>query len=156
EKYKKNRKESGISPACINRDLTCLKKMFNVAGQWKLVGDNPVRHVQPLREAAPMIKTLEEEKEAVLLDSGGFAWDHWNKKFVPDARSQHLKPIVILALDTGMRRSEILTLRWEQIDWTNGLITLVKTKGNKKRILPMSGRVRQILASRQEESTAEY
>lgn len=156
EKYKKQRKDIGIRSASINRELACLKKMFNVAIQWKLITDNPMRHIKPLREDNQMMKTLSEGEEIRLLDSCGVAWNAKRKEFLYDPRIRHLKPIVILALDTGMRLSEILTLCWEQIDWTQDFITLVKTKANKLRVLPMSERVKEVLKQWKGQSTGPY
>ena len=49
---------------------------------------------------------------------------------------QHLNPIVICALNTGVRKSEILTLRWSQV--RNGFICLAKTKNNEARQIPIN------------------
>jgi len=55
-----------------------------------------------------------------------------------DACPPHLKPIVILALNTGMRRKEILSLRWDQVNFKTGYIYLEKTKTGEKRQIPMN------------------
>jgi len=50
----------------------------------------------------------------------------------------HLKPIVIVALHTGMRKSEILGLRWQDIDFAPRTITVRQTKNNEPKIIPMN------------------
>ena len=83
--------------------------------------------------------TLEEEKrlfteierEYVVLDRD----TRKNKVVKPYL---YLKPIVITALQTGMRKSEILNLQWQNIDFKQGFIELLKTKSGKSRKIPIS------------------
>jgi integrase len=51
--------------------------------------------------------------------------------------SANLYPLVILALSTGMRRSEVLKLRWNQVDLQQGCIILTKTKNKTSRRVPI-------------------
>lgn len=50
----------------------------------------------------------------------------------------HLKPIVMTALNTGMRKGEILGLTWDQVDLRNGLILLDDTKNGERREIPIN------------------
>lgn len=52
--------------------------------------------------------------------------------------SKHLKPIVVLALNTGMRKGEILNLKWQDIDYRRGIIHLLDTKNREKREIPLN------------------
>jgi integrase len=52
--------------------------------------------------------------------------------------SDYLKPIVITALHTGMRKTEILSLKWKQVDINNGYIHLSDTKSGKRRSIPIN------------------
>jgi integrase len=56
--------------------------------------------------------------------------------------SPHLRPIVEVALLTGMRRGELLGLKWEQI--RNGFIYLTETKSNKSRQIPINDRLAEV------------
>ena len=56
--------------------------------------------------------------------------------------SPHLKPIVETALLTGMRREELLSLKWEQI--RNGFIYLTETKSGKARQIPINDRLAEV------------
>lgn len=51
---------------------------------------------------------------------------------------QYLLSIVITALHTGMRRGEILSLRWDQVDMQHGFILLDKTKNVERREIPIN------------------
>ena len=62
-----------------------------------------------------------------------------------DNNFPYLKPIVICALQTGMRRGEIFNLKWENIDFELGYIELLKTKTGKARKIPISTSLREVL-----------
>jgi integrase len=57
----------------------------------------------------------------------------------------HLQPIVITALNTGMRKGEVLNLRWENVDLRHGFILLSKTKNGERREIPINNTLRGIL-----------
>ena len=119
-----------VSPATTNRALASLKCIFNKAIAWsKFEGANPVKGVKFLREDNKRLRYLEQEEIVKLLRHCG----------------GHLKPIVIVALHTGMRRGEILNLKWHDIDFRRGIIYLLKTKNSEKREIPMNEAVRTAL-----------
>jgi integrase len=53
-------------------------------------------------------------------------------------RRAHLRPIVVLALNTGMRRGEMLGLQWSNEDLSRRLIYVTNTKSGKDRVIPMN------------------
>lgn len=55
-----------------------------------------------------------------------------------EASSEHLKPVLKVALHTGMRRGEILGLRWDDVDLDAGTIRVVRTKSGKMRLIPLN------------------
>lgn len=60
-------------------------------------------------------------------------------------KQDHLKPVVLFALNTGCRRGEILGLKWTQVDMTHGFINLQKTKNGESRQLPINDTLRNVL-----------
>jgi len=50
----------------------------------------------------------------------------------------HLKPIIVVALNTGMRKGEILNLKWDDLDFRQKIIYLLNTKNNEKKEIPMN------------------
>jgi len=116
ERYKAARRET-VAPATVNRELACLKCMFNKAIQWEKAYDNPVRQVKLFKETNQRTRYLEQDEIPRLIDSC----------------AEHLKPIVTTAVFAGMRKSEILNLKWEDIDFKRGIIYLLNTKNNEKR-----------------------
>lgn len=122
EKYKANRLNQGVKPNTVNRELSVLKRAFNLAIDWHMAGENPVRRVKFFQQPDPKERILSEREEQKLIN----------------ASSEHLKPIIIAALNTGMRVAEILSLRWSQINLKKREIEVVKTKSGKKRVIPIN------------------
>jgi len=125
EEYKAKRiKES--SPATVNRELACLKHMFTIAIQWGKAEKNPVKKVKLFRENNQRVRYLEKEEiERLINNSRGY-----------------LKRIVIIALNTGMRKGEILGLKWRDIDFKRGIIYLLDTKNGERREIPINSAVK--------------
>jgi len=125
ENYKKKRLEEERMPGTINRELASLKHMYNLAKKWKLIRENPVSGVKLLKEEKYKMEILDKVEVELLIG----------------AATEHLKPILIVALNTGMRRGEVLGLRWSDIDFVNYNMHLKKTKSGKDRIVPMNSLV---------------
>ncbi len=121
EKYKRGR-QSQVSNATVNREVACLKHIFTKAIEWGIVQKNPGKKVKLLRERNTRLRYL-EEKEIRRLH---------------DACAEHLKPIVIVALNTGMRKEEILSLKWQDVDYRIRTISILDTKNGESRELPMN------------------
>ncbi len=121
-----------VQPSSLNRELACLSHLINYAKQQrKFFGDNPVSISKLMPENNLKERILTKEEEQRLLD----------------ASPTPLKNIIINALCTGMRKNEILTLTWDNIDFENNLITIehTNTKSKKTRRIPINSTLRQIL-----------
>jgi len=130
EKYRAERLKDGVKKSTTNRELALLKKMFNVAIDWSYCSENPVRKVKLFSEKDNLKeRVLSEKEETGLLEES----------------ADHLKPIILTALNTGMRRNEILTLKWNQIDLNLRFIQVLKTKSDKNRIIPINDVLLKIL-----------
>lgn len=70
--------------------------------------------------------------------------------------SRNIKPIAIVALNTGMRKSEILNLKWNDIDFKRGIIYLLRTKNNEKREIPMNDAVITVLIKVKKNPESQY
>jgi integrase len=102
------------SIASVNRELELLRRMLNIAYQEGWILRNPFSIGKSLISKADEKKReriLTREEENRLLEA------------CVDRRA-HLKPIIVCALDTGMRQGEILSLRWRNIDFSEKLITV--------------------------------
>jgi integrase len=121
------------SIASVNRELSLLRRIFNVAVENGWLLKNPFMTGSSLivmSEEKPRERILTKEEEERLLA----ACTDWKA---------HLKPILILALDTGMRRGEMLKLVWSDIDFENRIINIraFNTKTMRQRQVFMSLRL---------------
>ncbi len=121
EKYKRGR-QGKVSNATVNREIACLKHIFTKAIEWGIVQKNPGKKVKLLRERNTRLRYLDEKEIGRLYDAG----------------AEHLKPIVTVALNTGMRKEEILSLKWKDLDFRNRIIAILDTKNGESRELPMN------------------
>ena len=116
------------TPYEANRTLALLSKMFNLAEAWGLRpdGSNPCRH----------LKKFKEEKRERFLSPDELA--ELNKVLVEAERSQTEMPGVLLAIRllifTGCRLGEILTLKWEWVDFEAGCLRLPDSKTGSKTV----------------------
>jgi len=109
EKYKKERVKQ-VSPTTVNREIACLKHIFNKAKERETIKMNPVSSVRLFKVQDKRVRYLEKEEIARLIDA------------CPD----YMKPIVIVALNTSMRKSEIFNLKWNDIDFRNRIIYVLE------------------------------
>ena len=125
EKYKAERIKE-VSPASVNRELACLKTIFNKAQEWGKIPVNPIagKRVRKFTENNKKQRVLTQEETAGLMANAG----------------GYLKPFLIIALNTGMRRNEILTLKGNDVDFLHAELTIRAevSKSKKPRTIPMN------------------
>ncbi len=120
-------------PATINRHIAAVKHMFTKAVEWDMVEEEvlkKVRKVRMLPENNRRLRYLSKEECQALV---GLC-------------SGQLRAMVITALNTGMRRGEIFSLTWDQLDLKHGFVLLERTKNGERREIPINGALRQALA----------
>lgn len=139
EQYKSERRQY-VSPATVNRSLSCLRCMFNKAILWGKGKENPVRQVKFFKEDNKRVRFLELHEVARLLGQC----------------SEKLKAIVTVALNTGMRKNELATLKWRDVDFGRNVIAVVKTKSGEKRHIPLNAISKKALMSVRKHPESEY
>jgi integrase len=121
--YKVKRYGEKAAPGTINRELNLMRHAFSMAvKEWEWIRDNPLRRVSMEKEPPGRVRYLTDE---------GFDRLH-------NFCSDWLKPIVMVARHTGLRRENILSLTWEQVDIWKGLILVEHTKNGERLGLPLN------------------
>ncbi len=133
EQWQSARIAKGNEPSTANRLLATLKHMFTKAADWNMVSDQASKCVRK-------VKLLEENNKRLRY----LSLNECNE--LVSSCDTHLKPIVITALNTGMRRGEVLGLQWDKhIDLKHGFILLDKTKNGERREIPINKTLRETL-----------
>jgi integrase len=123
-----------VSTHTIQKELNCLKHIFNLAVEWEVIPLTPAAGVKSPRVPPGRVRYLQPAELKTLMEG------------CPD----WLRPIVALALLTGMRRGEILGLRWLDIDLANRRIMLPQTKNGDGRIVYLNASAILVLRSQTE------
>ncbi len=120
------KKRDGLKPPTIRRYLATLSSLFSFSERSGWLNQNPLSRFdkRSLPEAQPRTRFLSREEYRRLIA----------------AAEPHLKPIVEMAVETGLRQEELLGLRWDQLDLDRREIRLVVTKSKQPRIVPLSDR----------------
>ena len=139
EKYKVKR--SGmVSKSTVNRELDCVKTMFAKAVEWGNANENVTQNVRDFRVDNKKTIFLElEELEAFL-----------------NACPKWFRSIMDAYLNTGLRKSELLNLKWSDIDRKTRIIQVLKTKGGKMLHLHINAPMEKILKSIPRHISSDY
>jgi integrase len=141
ERWRTARLKAGKQKSTINRDVVALKAALSKAVGWGLVKAHPIASVKPYRvDRQAVIRYLTADEETQLLSALGLRDDRrkesrasgnkWRQARgyavlaehheLPD----HLTPLVIVALHTGLRRGELFSLKWDDVDLVRNLVTV--------------------------------
>lgn len=124
----KNGESKIISPARVNRYIAAFSHACTIAvNEWEWLEANPFQKISKLREPQGRTRFLDDDERTRLLAE------------CQKSKAPYLYPVVILALSTGSRQSEILRLKWKDIDFVRRCIILHQTKNKEKRVVPLSG-----------------
>ena len=116
------KKGTKISKAAVNRELAYLKTMFEKAVEWGWLKENPAKNIKLLKGEVERMRIIDKAEISRLIECA----------------APYLKPIIILAISTGMRRGEILNLKWKDVNFSNGTIWVEKTKNGEPRHVPVT------------------
>lgn len=136
--FETKRRQDGVTSGTIRRDLACLSSLVTSAVDWEWIDANPVppylkrRARRGLKEAPGRTRYLSEDEESRLLENA----------------TSEPRAAMTLAIDTGLRREELFSLRWSQVDQIRGVITTTTmTKSGRARKVPLPLRSRTILGT---------
>lgn len=171
------RRKSKCKARTVNRDLAYLKTALNWAVANGILEFNPLANFKrlPERDSEDKERYLSEEEERRLFralyareekirlrrDTGNAWRRERGRKEKPDLRkarfADHLLPMVIVSLNTGLRRGELFSLKWEDIDFEKRLLTVraASAKSGKVRHIPLTAGPLQALKDWQAQTSAE-
>ncbi|HZE89280.1 MAG TPA: site-specific integrase [Verrucomicrobiae bacterium] len=127
----RSRKE-GVSGSTVRKDLTVLGTMFRMAVRWGVLEASPAVDLEKPSEPHHRTRYLSREE-----------WGH-----LQEAAPPWLRPILTVAVATGMRLKEIVGLRWDGVDREDGLLYVSEdNKTGQPRAIPIGRAVREVLSS---------
>lgn len=131
----KRLKVDGCSGSTVIKDINNLSHIFNVAiKDWGYpLPNNPAQMIRKPKADRGRDRRLKEGELDILIDALELTWG--------------IQSIVLLAIETGMRRSEILSLKWSNIYFEERYLILPDTKNGDSRAVPLSTRAIEILNS---------
>jgi site-specific recombinase XerD len=160
DQWRSKRKRGGLKTVSINRRITALKAAINWAVKRNIIEANPIAKLERLseedtvskvryltkEERARLMAALEAREEDIRLGRDGHS--EWRKtrklaampQLPEGAFADHLKPIVLLSLSTGIRRTSLLSLEWRDIDFDDRAIMVraATSKSGKQYYAPMN------------------
>lgn len=168
ERWRAKQVERGLSNQTINRDISSIKASFNRAVDWGLLPVNPLAKVKKARvddclkvrylneaEEARLRAVIEarEERRRVKRDSA----NHWREErgyvLLPSLRSvvftDHVKPLILLSINTGCRRGELFDLTWSNVDMERRILTVTgaTAKSRRTRHIPLNREATSVLTN---------
>ncbi len=166
ERHKSARIKSGVTPATVNRDLSRIRGALSRAIEWGMLAQHPMKRVKPLKgDDDGRVRYLRPDEEKRLRDAlqaredarraareSGNDWSRQRGENVrplwpDDGFTDHLMPMVLAALNTGMRRGELLALTWENVSLERKTLTVVaaSAKSGRTRHIPLNAEALDIL-----------
>jgi integrase len=117
-----------FKPGSVRGYIAALSHAFTTAiREWQWMGANPISNIRRPRNSQARVRFLADEERVRLLDA------------CKTSRNPYLYTVVVLALSTGARKMELLSLTWPDVDLRRGMITLHATKNRDRRALPLTG-----------------
>lgn len=148
--WRDRRLAAGAAGSTVNRELNIISAVMNWARRELMIEvENPVSAIRRPPQGQARDRRLEDGEEQRLLEALG---DHSGenaredgKKYRQGARNPWLRPIVQFALETAVRRGELLSLTWDNVDTKRQVALLPLTKNGEARMVPLSSRAIAVL-----------
>lgn len=131
--FMREREAEGVKPNTIRLDLALLSKLFEICRKdWGMENlMNPVKNVNKPKIGPGRNRRLRHGEEEKLIE----------------AADQNFRPVILFALETAMRREEIATLTWDNVNLRARSAYLPRTKNGEERTVPLSPNALDILDS---------
>lgn len=159
EKWRSARLKAGNKASTVNRDIAALKGALSKAIEWEIIDVNPLLKLKLIKiDSTPKIRYLNKDEEIQLREAlkereeklrtarhQANIWRH--KRGYPEKTSLHtlpfadyIKPMILISLNTGLRKGELLSLKWENVNLSLAAITIEgeSAKSGKTRHIPLN------------------
>jgi integrase len=144
ERFKADLSKKGLSPASVKHCLVLFRQIVNKAIAWRLYqGENPIKGVKMPTVQNQKLRFLSHDEAIRLLNA-------------LSEKSETLHDMALLSLHTGLRAGEIFNLKGQDLDFINGIITVIDTKNKRTRQAFMTDSVKTILMNRKPASPDIY
>lgn len=142
EKWRNKRLTDGVKPATTNRQINTIKGCLSRAVEWGAIDSHDLNKVKTLTVDNSKVRYLSKDEETRLRDN------------LQTCDTDFLEVIVILALNTGMRKGELLSLEWNHVNFDNKILTVdfQNAKSGNTRHLPLNSQAFNILKQWQQET----
>lgn len=166
ERWRSARLKAGITPSTVNRDLNVLRGALSRALEWKLIPAHPLAAVKASKvDRRPQVRYLSADELARLEKAlaardtkrrserdraNGWRLERGYKPWAAfGTYSDHLTPMVLLALHTGLRRGELFSLTWGDVDLPGARLTVrgESAKSGQTRHVPLNTTAAAVLAT---------
>ncbi|MBT4405509.1 MAG: site-specific integrase [Acidiferrobacteraceae bacterium] len=148
EKYIAWRSKS-VSDGTVLREVGMLSAAFNHAirkHHWRI--ENPCKGADKPKEPKGRVRFITRAEAQRLIHDARWPLNPSGKALTDQHRSPALADFIELALNTGCRKSELLALKWDHVDFATRLLYLAQTKGGEWQTVPITEEARQLLVKR--------
>lgn len=146
--YRDERLGEGLAGNSVRLDLALLRHLFTIGiKEWGWPVTNPIAAIRMPKIAPGRERRLSPEKKEVEIDGKKVELTEEERllRACKASRSKLLLPIVNVAIETGMRRGELISMLWENVDLSRGTVFLPETKNGSERTVPLSPTAADIL-----------
>ncbi len=169
EKWRSKKLKEGAKPTTVNRNFNPLKAALNKAVDWGFIDENPLTKVKQLKiDKMPLVRYLTDDEEMRLrnaldlreekMRAERLSANEWRAdrghNLMPELNgfADYLKPMILLSINTGLRRGEIFNLKWQDINFDKAMLTVIgqSAKSGQTRHVPLNDEVLSILKLWQE------
>ncbi len=166
EQWRSKRINDGISNATLNRDIGTLKSVMTKAVEWGFIQESPLKNLKLSKiDRSPKVRYLSVEEETRLrqtllqrehqLKQERINANQWRAdreyplypEFADDDFCDHLMPMVLLSINTGLRQGELFHLNWEMVNLSEGSLILAGgiTKNSSSRYIPLNDEAKHVM-----------
>jgi integrase len=126
-----------VKGATVRREFVILRHCFEIAkGEWSIpLRANPLKALKLPADSKARDRRLQEDDSEELMQA------------MTTPSAWYLRPLITLAIETGMRRGELLSIRWKDVDMSAPTIRILKTKNGHPRTIPLTPKAVEILSS---------